>query len=155
MTPDELHNSAYQSIIPWLGKTMKHIDIMMKGILQESDLDLTKNQILVMRFIDRGITSQSDLSVITERDKSSLTRLIQSLEKKRFVTRQHHAHDKRQHLITLTDSGHEMLRRAMPVLESSFEKLETGIDKKQLAIARDVRIKILAYVETELEELNK
>lgn len=134
---------------------MKYIDILMNALFQQKGLDLTKNQVLLMRFISRGIKNQSDLSVITERNKSSLTRLIQSLEKKELVTRKTYSEDKRQQLVELTEAGEEMLSKAIPVLETSFQKVEEGIDQQELQTAKTVIARILDNVELELEQLNK
>ncbi len=87
--------------------------------------------------------------------ESSLTRLIQSLEKKGFVIRTTHQEDKRQQLVELTKAGEHMLNRAMPILETSFRKIENGIDHGELELAKNVITKILGNVESELEQLNK
>lgn len=133
---------------------MKHIDILMNAVLQQSGLDLTKNQIIVMKLINAGMKNQQDLSVITERNKSSLSRIIQSLERKGFVIKTVHRDDKRQQLVKLTNSGREKLSEAIPVLEMNFRKMEKGIDKNELEQMKNILAKILNNVETELEQLN-
>ena len=133
---------------------MKHIDIYMNAILQQSGLDLTKNQILVLRLINAGMKNQSDLSVITERNKSSLSRIIKSLEKKGFVEKATHKDDKRQQLVELTNEGEKKLDQAVPIMEYTFQKIEKGIDLKELELARNVIAQLLENVESELERLN-
>lgn len=133
---------------------MKHIDILMNAVLHHSGLDLTKNQIKVLQLIHAGMKNQSDLSVITERNKSSLSRIIQSLERKGFVRKKVDKNDKRQQLVELTDKGREKLIEAVPVLETNFRKMEHGIDDSELEQLKSILSKILKNVEKELEKLN-
>lgn len=133
---------------------MKHIDILMNAVLQQSGLDLTKNQIKVLQLIHAGMKNQSDLSVITERNKSSLSRIIQSLQRKGFVRKTVDINDKRQLFVELTDKGREKLIEAVPILETNFSKMEHGIDESELEQLKVVLSKILKNVEKELEKLN-
>lgn len=138
-----------------MGKTMKHVDILLNAKLQEAGFDLTKKQVLLMRFISVGVHAQSELCVITERDKSSLTRLIQSLERKNLVVRTAHEKDKRQQLVSLTEEGHLLLNKAMPIMFSAFEIMEAGINKEELEVTKRVLKQLLANTELEINHLNK
>ena len=154
LNPDELHIGLKKSLVPWLGKTMKHIDILLNSALQNAGFELTKKQFLLMKFISRGIQEQSRLCVITERDKSSLTRLIQGLEKKGLITREVNDLDKRKQQVNLTSEGLELLKSAEPIIESNFELIESGISKEELEIAKRIIQKILANTESELNHLH-
>ena len=118
---------------------MKHIDILMNAVLQQSGLNLTKNQIKVLQLINIGVKNQSELSVFTERNKSSLSRIIQSLVKKGLVNKELQRNDKRQQTVELTDKGREKLHEAVPVLEANLQKIEIEIDKNELIQMIDTR----------------
>ena len=65
------------TLIPWVGKAGKMIGIFLGHRLQEADFDLTSKQWLLLRILSlEDGRPQQDLAVITERNKTSLVRLI-------------------------------------------------------------------------------
>ncbi|NNC84156.1 MAG: MarR family transcriptional regulator [Flavobacteriales bacterium] len=130
-------------LVAFMGKTMKHIDMLMCGRLAESGIALTVKQVIVLHKLERGCTHQSELAILTGRDKGSLTRLIQSLERKGFVERTASTEDKRVNIVLLTPSGRQMLDRARPILDQTFEAVLDGISEDDRLVTRQVLQQIL------------
>lgn len=61
---------------------------------------------------------QHELAYITERDKTSLTRLMNTLERKGLVARKHCKEDKRIKQVTITEEGREIVNAVMPIFKS-------------------------------------
>jgi len=138
-------------LIPVLGKTMKHVDYLIISKFKEAGLSLTKKQYILMRLISEGPIAQHSLAIITDRDKGSLTRLIQSLERKKLVKRVVCKADKRVNLVQLTKKGAVALEEARPVIQSVFKKLQKGINKKEKEIVTDVLSRIMENAEINFE----
>ena len=144
-------HSLSPPIIPLMGKTMKHINALLVAKLSLAGVDLTKNQVILLRRISEGPKPQSSLALITERDKGCLTRLIQSMEKKGLVLRVVSKEDKREKYVKLTPEGERELNVAMPILEDCFDLLLEGITEKERVIARKVLTRIMENADQDIE----
>ncbi len=71
------------------------------------DLTLEQSRVLFTLFIQDG-RLQQEISDLLFQEKSSTSRLIDSLERKGFVQRKQSEHDERQKLIFLTPAGAAM-----------------------------------------------
>lgn len=118
------------SILPWLGRTQKALDLYISDEFNRHGLDLTKAQLIVLRRLAKndGIP-QNNLAFITNRDKTSLTRLIHTMEKKGLVTRQIDKTDKRINLVYISTTGANILEKAYPILGKINKEITNGLDQ--------------------------
>jgi DNA-binding MarR family transcriptional regulator len=124
------------SIGPWLGKTVKVLEYFMQEKFKAYDLDLTKEQMIVLKRLhdDDGL-SQNELAFLTLRNKSSLTRLLIKMEKKNYIFREQCIDDKRINQVYLTEKGREIFRRSKPAIKEMIDTMEQNIsedEKKQI-----------------------
>lgn len=138
-------------LIPALGKTMKHVDYLIQSKLNEAGLSLTKKQCILMKLISEGPKPQQSLALITDRDKGSLTRLIQSLERKQYVMRFISSRDKRVNLVQLTNKGKQALGEASPVLHAVFKSLQKGITRNEKEVVSNVLHRIMDNAQVNFE----
>jgi DNA-binding MarR family transcriptional regulator len=124
------------SIAPWLGKTAKIVDYYIHEALCEKDLNLTKEQMIVLKKLhDRDGLPQNELAFLTLRDKSSLTRLLVKMEKKEYIIRKQSITDKRINNVFLTDLGKEIFKKTRPIIKNIIDTMEQNIsvvDKQQM-----------------------
>ena len=131
------------SILPFIGKTEKQVAFYISDIFHSEGLELTKEQFLVLKFLhDKDGRIQNDLAFITNRSKTSLTRLIHTMEKKGLVTRTISKNDKRANNVFLTEHGKELFETSMPILKTVIDELEGGINKNDLETTKKVLTKI-------------
>ena len=125
-------NSA--SLCKAIGLTSKLLGIYINDNLQLQGQKLTRNQFIVLKILSKrdGIC-QNDLAFITERDKTSLTRLISSLEAKGMVKRKIADDDHRKKMIFVTKKGVHNLQEAWPIMTNLEDKIAKGIDSNELA----------------------
>ncbi|NVK53375.1 MAG: MarR family transcriptional regulator [Flavobacteriaceae bacterium] len=116
------------SIGPWLGKTVKILDYFVQETLNNYNLDLTKEQMIVLKKLsDKDGLNQNELAFLTLRDKSSLTRLLTKMEAKNYITRRQDTTDKRIKNVFLTKTGKETFIKAKPVIKQLIQRIEQGI----------------------------
>jgi DNA-binding MarR family transcriptional regulator len=125
-------------IVPWLGKTMKLVDVLVNLVFQQHNMELKKNQVIILRLISNGMHAQSDLSIVTERDKSSLSRLLKGMISKGLVKRQKDEIDARQFQVYLTKKGEETLEQALPILVEAFDKIQDRVSQEDLETVKRV-----------------
>jgi DNA-binding MarR family transcriptional regulator len=94
---------------PWFGKIMKMMDFYFQDIFKSLSFEITKNQWIVLKKLSANDgTIQNELAFITDRDKTFLTRLITTMEKKELVRRVSSIIDKRQNIIYITEKGKKL-----------------------------------------------
>jgi DNA-binding MarR family transcriptional regulator len=135
------------SIAPWLGKTVKTVDYFLQEELKNNNLDLTKEQIIVLKKLhDQDGLNQNELAFLTLRNKSSLTRLLVKMERKKYIKRVQCKSDKRINKVFLTKTGKEIFNKTRPTIKHIIATVEKGIsvsEKEQL-------IQILKKIQTNL-----
>lgn len=86
--------------------------------------------LLVLRFADGGRMRQSELAQRMVLDKSNISRLIQRMAARGYVTRPACADDRRGRYAQITESGRELLRRMWSVYRTVLdENFGAGLDE--------------------------
>lgn len=113
-----------------------------------NNIGLTKEKwsILAVLWKNDGC-SQQVLADETYRDKPSITRLVDNLEKEGLVTRKPDAKDRRLNLIFLTDKGKSIENTVMKVVDATVNEAVKGIDPDELRIVRETFLKIYDNLE--------
>ena len=122
-----------KSLGPWFGMTMKMIDNRIEELLEESGIDLTKLHFIILKKVkqNEGV-KQNDLAFFTNRNKSSLTRIINTLEKKNYIARIPSKEDKRINQLYITIQGEKMLEKAKPLFMKFAGMVESGLSKEEI-----------------------
>lgn len=138
MKANEVHIDFEKSIGPWLGRTMKLVDYHMNESFTNAGLDLTKEQMVVLKKLDENDgLNQNELAFLTYRDKSSLTRLLTKMESKKYITRRQNVEDKREKQVFLTSEGKKVYDRTRPVIKALIDKMERNVsveEKKEMIV---------------------
>ena len=117
-------------MMPWIGKTMKHIDHFIATKMAEHGINLTRQQVILMKILFHdGPLPQNNLAFVTDRDKTSLTRLLSTMEKKNLVARITSTEDKRVNVVHLTKNGEKVLNETAPTLLEVIMHMQEGIDE--------------------------
>ena len=85
---------------------------------------------------------QQDLAEKAHKDKTSITRIVDSMEKRDLVVRIPDRLDRRQKLIYLTDKGKRLREESMQVAQKTSLEAQQGIEPEHLDVFRDVLAKI-------------
>lgn len=130
-------------LIPWLGRTAKMLDHYQNKELQSNGFDLTKEQFVALKILSEcNGTSQNKLACITNRDKTSMTRLVNTLEKKNFIARIPSKEDKRINQLFITKAGDKILNNVAPYVVENVNFLQKGVSKEEIELVIDVLTRI-------------
>jgi len=141
--------------VPKVGKTAKMVSMMVKSYFVGNNIPLTKEQFIVLLCSEEGCKNQSFLAMVTERDKVSLTRLIQSLEKKKYVKRAISAEDSRVNEVELTCEGKVILEETKPVMKKLFSMVQQGITEEEMELVTQVLQKMQLNVMNVIEKIEE
>ena len=87
--------------------------------------------------------SQKELGEICFRDKPSITRIIDSLEKKSLVVRVPDQIDHRIKRVVLTKAGKQLFYDVLPIMEKTREEVRGNIPEEEIQIFKNVLSKII------------
>jgi DNA-binding MarR family transcriptional regulator len=127
----------------------KYFKLYFRRMLKEYDLNSAEGMVLLALFgsdgltekqilttIHSGIGAQTQEQIIRELhyDKGVLTRTMQSLEEKKYVTRCKNLQDSRAYDFHLTDKAKEFRPKLISILSQWHARLIEGLDQKTLDI---------------------
>ncbi|MDY6436585.1 MAG: MarR family transcriptional regulator [Bacteroidales bacterium] len=116
--------------------------------LQENGINMTPEQYLVMDILwDEQSISQQKIADIIKKDKNSVTKFIDSLEKNNLVCRTLDKNDRRINKIELTEQGLALKNEATEVAIKFMNDTIKGISEKDL----DNFVKVLQQIINNLE----
>lgn len=103
------------------------------SVFQKEGVNLTPEQFLVMDTLwDEGVLSQQEIANIIIKDKNSVTKLIDGLEKKGLVTRVVSDNDRRQNKIYLTPLASSIKEGVTAIAMESTNLIIKDISKAEL-----------------------
>ncbi|UXP31915.1 MarR family transcriptional regulator [Reichenbachiella agarivorans] len=131
------------SILSLMGKTMKALHYFIGDSFHSYGIELTRAQFVLLKVLSthEGIV-QNDLAFITNRDKTSLARLLSTMEKKELLRRESSETDKRTNLVHITSKGEEALKMAHPIIKDALKVIQSNISEQELTTTIEVLKKI-------------
>lgn len=118
---------------------------------RNAGLDITIEQWTVLYHLwKEDCLSQQELCNRTYRDKPSITRLIDNLEKQRLLKRASHKNDRRINLVCLTDAGRALQHVTLELANQTMDEALQDVQKEDI----DVVKKVLQKVYDNLNPLN-
>ena len=121
------------------GKASTAIARRLQKNFKQANLDITIEQWSVLYHLwkEDGM-SQQQLCDATFRDKPSITRLVDNLEKLKLVKRVPSKEDRRINLIYLTKEAIQLQERSMEVANQTLNEALNGVTNAQVEIAKEV-----------------
>jgi len=105
----------------------------MKDSFAKEGIEMTREQFVVLvKLSEKDGIMQKDLAFITDRNKGSLARLINTMEKKNFVARIPSEEDKRVNRIHLTRHGRASFEKMQPIVWKCIEQLQKGLSAEEI-----------------------
>ena len=125
------------------GKVSTAINRKLSRNFRQNGIEITPEQwtILLSLWEKDGITQQ-DLCNATFKDKPSMTRLIDNMERQHLVVRISDKKDRRTNLIHLTKTGRELEGKAFVIANQTLKEALQDVSLEELKIAQEVLRKI-------------
>ena len=120
--------------------------------LSRNDINLTPEQYLVMDILwDAEVMSQQAIADIIQKDKNSVTKFIDSLEKKGLVYRQVNKTDRRVNNIVVSEEGMKLKAKTTEVAIGMMRNVLKDIKEEDL-MALD---KVMNQIKENIDEVEK
>lgn len=119
--------------LSWIGKIHYDFGFLVQKAFSENGLDLSKEQWSVLKRLNvNDGQSQNDLAFITHRDKTSMTRLVNTMESKDLVVRKSDENDRRVNRIFLTDHGKEVIEKVTPIMYDLIPAVQESLTEEEI-----------------------
>ncbi len=121
------------------GKASTAIARRLQKNFKQAGVDITVEQWSVLYHLWKADgMNQQDLCNATFRDKPSITRLVDNLEKLSLVKRNASKQDRRMNIIALTEEGRELEEKCMEIANTTLNEALEGVTNGQIEIAKEV-----------------
>jgi len=140
-----------KTLAPWIGRTCKIMNMYISDVFQKNNIQVTKEQWIVLKILheDNDGIIQNDLAFITDRNKASLARLINVMEKNNLVARIPSKEDSRKNLIYITKNGKQLFLKMKPIMLQSIEAFQNGITEED----KKTFIKVMTKIQNNIQKL--
>lgn len=139
----QLQNDEVFNIL--VGKISTAINRTFLRTFANEGIEITTEQWSVLACLwEKDKVTQQTLCTLTAKDKPSMTRLIDKLEKRNLVTRVADHSDRRINLIHLTEAGAALKAKATELVQSIAQKTLNNITEDELNTCRVALKKIMA-----------
>ena len=101
--------------------------------LRKMDVPLTPEQFMLIDLLwNHGEMSQQQLADQMQKDKNSVTKLVDAIERKGFVVRQQNLNDRRSNTLVLTEKANQLKPGAKQKGISILDQILEGIEEEEL-----------------------
>ena len=139
------------SIMLDLKKTNKKVINMLSNRYKKMKLDITPNQSKILMIIHQNdsVTS-NDIGKYIHSNKSSLSKVLNNLEKNNYIIREEDKNDTRKKIVKLTNKGEKIVKILEEDAKEVSKLLMISIKKEEY----DTFKKVLDKVEMNIERMN-
>lgn len=125
------------------GKVSAAINRKLYRNFRQNGLEITPEQWTVLIFLwEKDGVTQQELCNATFKDKPSMTRLIDNMERQHLVVRISDKMDRRTNLIHLTKTGKDMEDKARAIATKTLKEALHGLTLDELRVSQEVLRKI-------------
>jgi DNA-binding MarR family transcriptional regulator len=116
--------------------------------LDKLGIQITVEQWILLKIISESTDlTQKELALKSSRDPASITRTLDILQKKEFITRESVPNNRRSYFICLTKVGEVFIKKNMPIIQGQRRKSVEGFSEKELELFSDMLIRVRKNME--------
>jgi DNA-binding MarR family transcriptional regulator len=120
-------------LIYLISKVYQKLIINLQKAFSENGVEVTPIQVMLLFFLQKK--DGSNLTQISQGlmlENSTVTGLIDRLEKLGYVKRSDHPDDRRVYLVYITEKGNKVANRALPIVKKLNEEIKKGYSKEEV-----------------------
>ena len=132
-----MDNSELQQEVRSLIDAILHVRVGIRQFIQrkikEENIDLTYEMLQVLNVLWRsGDSNQQEIADRIQKNKASLTSLLDNLTKRGLITRTEHAADRRNKIVSLTEMGQAYKEQFKPIYNEFYLTLKGDLTTAEL-----------------------
>ncbi|MGH1386314.1 MarR family winged helix-turn-helix transcriptional regulator [Kordia sp.] len=113
-----------------------------KNLSVEVD-DMTIDQGMILAFLDKyPEKTQKEIAAMAFKDNASMTRMLDLMEKKKYLKRSINEENRRRYKIEITSKGKQVLKTLAPIITSNRDNALHGISEEEVLQLERILLKI-------------
>lgn len=130
-SPDDIiHIKALGEAVSVVRDAMRHF---VQRRLREENIDLTFEMLQVIStLMEQGEINQQEIANLLNKDKTSITYLLDNLTKRGLVTRMEDPDDRRNKIIHRTEAGRQLTDQLTPIIQELHATVSKGMSADDL-----------------------
>ena len=134
-----------------IARTNWHMKNLLSKLMQEEETGITYEQWIVLKVIhENPAMSQTEVAVMSQKDKANITRMIDVLETNGFIERRKDAQDRRMYRMHSTQEGRKALEKIGPITQKTDEICTRNLGDAQVAQMIELLDKVCDNVKKEM-----
>ena len=134
-----------QTIFYALDKAIKSYRQFAHYNIRKNQIDITIDQWLVLKTIeDHPEMTQKEMARRVFKDYASVTRIIELLVKRNYLTRQFNNEDRRRYRLELTDLGRQTYHALIPIVQHNRKNALQGVSQSEISSLKNTLEKIIS-----------
>lgn len=115
--------------------------------ISKAGIEITIDQWLVLKTIEEDNSiSQKDIALKTFKDVASITRIIELLVQKGYLSRNLKSQDRRRFDLTLTNEGNDIIKKMQPYIQINRAQALKNITDEEIINLQSTLLKIIANI---------
>lgn len=131
------NNSIDNSLVFLVNECSKEYKKQLYSELEREGISLPIEQLNVLLYVDehKGV-KQQEIADSTGKDKTTITRFLDAMIKKKLLVKRSSKIDTRQKLISISKNGKEILDKTIEITNRFNINIESKLDKKELNLLK-------------------
>ncbi|AXG71622.1 transcriptional regulator SlyA [Kordia sp. SMS9] len=135
--------SPAETIFYTIESTIKEYRKSSQKKLSNEVSDMTIDQGMILAFLDQyPEKTQKEIASMAFKDNASMTRMLDLMEKKKYLKRSINPENRRRYKIEITAKGKRVLKTLAPIITNNREKALNGISAEELQQVETILLKI-------------
>lgn len=123
---------AYRSLVKYINRKL----------IQHGQNITLEQWVLLKRLLHKDGRNQQELAECTDRDKVTITKLIDGLEKRKLVERRPCVLDRRKKYVFLTQKGMEVKDSVMKIVRNAIRDSLKGLSDDEIKLMEQILMKV-------------
>jgi MarR family transcriptional regulator for hemolysin len=140
-------NIVNNETLGWLVyKARKLLDNKLQNLLKDCGISYEQMSILKLIYMKEGC-NQKELAEGSQKDRASVTRILDILEKNNLVRRENSSNDRREFLLYITDKGNGICKKAIKVVNQQVKEIDSIFSENEQEQFKNLLKKLISKVE--------
>lgn len=138
-------NNPTGTVLYTIEQTIKEYRKISQKNISQIVSDITVDQCLALIILNQNATcSQKEIAELIFKDTASITRIIELMVQKKYLTRKINESDRRKFNLEITEKGKKTIALLTPIIHKNRQDALEGLSKNEIEVLDNLLAKIIS-----------
>jgi DNA-binding MarR family transcriptional regulator len=138
------NNNPTGTVLYTIEQTIKEYRKISQKNISQIVSDITVDQCLVLMILNKNeVYAQKEIAELIFKDNASITRIIELMVQKNYLTRKINESDRRKFNLEITEKGKTTLELLTPIIHKNRENALEGLSENEIELLDKILTKII------------